>query len=682
MRIRTKVFLLLFGFTSVFLGYFHLFWLPQLNHEWVQLTEDEYRAHLRTASEGLVPLLLENRLANVYETLDALAEDNQVWQQIILETPKGQRLYPLAEVTMLQPSETLMVITEPVGFLKPPMAVLTVAIDLAPAIKVTDSLVHQLGIALSLLAIGFIVAVGGVMEFIVRRPLDSLVAASNQLAIGQYEVPLPQPRTDEIGALTRSFTEMRSALQRFHVDLAGEVDNHRRTADALKEAKDAADYQASHDSLTGLINRREFEKQVVAALHDANAYSVVHSLLYIDLDQFKVVNDTCGHAAGDELLRQVANLLSNLVRGQDTFARLGGDEFGLLLNCCEKEDAQLVGAKICDSLAEFRFGWEGKIFGIGASIGLTHIDSQSRGIEELLSQADSACYMAKEEGRNRVHVHSYTDQMLALRKSEMLWTSRLTQALEQDAFLLYAQPILPINPASTEAFSTYEILLRLPGNQGQLVLPGAFIPAAERYNLIGAIDHWVFDALIKCLSERAAWEGRVRFNLNLSGASLGNADLLRHIIGVLQIRPYLAPMLCFEITESEAVRNMTEALHFIEALRHFGCRFALDDFGSGMCSFSYLKHLPVDYLKIDGSFVLGVAEDRIDEATVRSINEIGHVMGMKTVAESVETKASYDALKKLEIDYGQGYYFGEPTPLEGLQLPTCKVAGSYDSEMP
>lgn len=675
MQLKTKFFLVLALFAMAFMGYVHLFWLPQLKQGIMDLTKHEYQAHLRTATEGLVPLLLENQLANVYETLDALTEDNGHWQQLVLTTVQGERLYPLDEVK-LEGGGSRILIEEYVGFLDPPLAKLTLQADMAPALATAEQLEYRMGVALSILMTAFLLGVGLALQMMVRQPLAQLVSASRRLAAGDYHARLPRAQRDEIGQLTHSFAEMRETLEQYHQELSGEIDEHRRTADALKDAKLKADYDATHDPLTGLINRREFERLLREALEEVDAFGAVHTLLYIDLDQFKVVNDTCGHIAGDELLRQISELLNATVREQDVLARLGGDEFGLLLNCCTQQDALGVGNKICAAVSEYRFSWEGKAFTIGASIGAVQLDSYARSLEALLSQADSACYMAKEHGRNRVHLYTPTDASLAARQAEMQWTTRLTKALQEDRFLLYVQPILPLQECSGLT-PRYEVLLRLHDEEGGVVLPGAFIPAAERYGLIASIDHWVFDALVAFMHRRREWVGRVQFNINISGVSICDLELLRHIVAVLSIKPYLAPMFCFEITESEAVRNMRQAHHFIHRLKHLGCRFALDDFGSGMSSFTYLKNLPVDYLKIDGSFVLGVDQDDIDRVTVRSIKEIAQAMGMQTVAEYVENAAVRDVLVELGVDYGQGYFLGRPQPLTELSLPAGAAAEQY-----
>lgn len=667
MKLRTKLFVLLILFTTVFISYVHLLWLPQLKMTIIEITEKEYKSQLKSVSEGLVPLLLEGQLANVHETLNALSEDNENWIQLSLNTPQGGKLYPLDDLKPYVTSNTTVLLQEKVGFLDPPLAILTLAADLSQNIIVADRLEHQLGAAFSFLIVAFFIGIGLGLEILVRRPLAKLSLASEKLASGNYMAALPKAQNDEIGLLTQNFSAMRQALKNQYLDLRGEIDKHRRTSDELKLAKQTADFQAAHDSLTGLINRRDFERRLSETLRDINSSEEMHTLFYLDLDQFKVVNDTCGHLAGDELLKQVAGLLSEQIREQDVIARLGGDEFGLLLKYCARDDALRLGNKICALLSSYRFSWEGSMFTIGASIGGVQIDSHSHSIEVLLSEADSACYMAKEQGRNRVHFYSELDIDLVSRKVEMLWSSKLTKALRENAFQLYAQPIVPLATRDEELHNHYEILLRLNDDDGNLVLPGAFIPAAERYGLISEIDRWVFDRVVSFLIKHRNLEGQIQLNVNLSGASLGNMAFLRHIETVLNSRLYLAPMLCFEVTESEAVRNMTQARYFINCLRQLGCRFALDDFGTGMCSFNYLKNLPVDYLKIDGSFVQGVTEERVDRITVKSINEIGIAMGMKTVAEFVESEAVKIILEEIGVTYGQGYHLGKPAPLADIE---------------
>lgn len=420
-------------------------------------------------------------------------------------------------------------------------------------------------------------------------------------------------------------------------------------------------HQASHDSLTGLINRHEFEHRLTHLLGSANPY-ISHALLYLDLDQFKVVNDTCGHAAGDDLLRQISALLRTKLRARDTLARLGGDEFGVLLEHCSVMEARRIANSLRELLQGFRFGWKDKSFTIGVSIGLVPVMQAGETLADVFSAADSACYAAKEQGRNRVHVYQADDAVLAQRDGEMRWIPRIQQALADERFRLYFQPIIQVG--SNGFNGTHgEILIRMLDEAGHVVLPGAFLPAAERYGLMPELDRWVVRRSLEALSASPNIGGDVTFGINISGQSLGAADFLDFVTDQIDATQVAPGKLCFEITETSAVSDLAHALRFIDTLKALGCHFALDDFGTGLSSFSYLKSLPVDYLKIDGGFVKGLAADDIDLAMVESIHHIGHIMGLKTIAEWVESEAILLKLRHIGVDYGQGYALGHPRPL-------------------
>ena len=420
-------------------------------------------------------------------------------------------------------------------------------------------------------------------------------------------------------------------------------------------------HQATHDSLTGLINRHEFEHRLTHLLGSANTYAP-HALLYLDLDQFKVVNDTCGHAAGDDLLRQISALLRTRLRARDTLARLGGDEFGVLLEHCSLKEATRIANSLRELLQGFRFGWKDKSFTIGVSIGLVPVMQAGETLAGVFSAADSACYAAKEKGRNRVHVYQHDDTVLAQRDGEMRWIPRIQQALADERFRLYYQPIIQIG--SNVFNGTYgEILIRLLDEAGRVVPPGAFLPAAERYGLMLELDRWVVKRSLEALSARSDTGGNATFAINVSGQSLGAADFLDFVTEQIDATRVAPRKLCFEITETSAVSELAHALRFIDTLKGLGCHFALDDFGTGLSSFSYLKSLPVDYLKIDGGFVKGMVADGIDHALVEAIHHIGHVMGLKTIAEWVESEAILLKLRRIGVDYGQGYALGYPRPL-------------------
>ncbi|MCP3849081.1 MAG: EAL domain-containing protein [Gammaproteobacteria bacterium] len=422
-------------------------------------------------------------------------------------------------------------------------------------------------------------------------------------------------------------------------------------------------FLASHDSLTSLFNRYSFEQHLTGALGGVQSEDTQHVVCYLDLDQFKVVNDTCGHLAGDELLKMIAHLLSDNVRKNDTLARLGGDEFGLLLKDCSIEQATALAEKICKAVKDFRFIWEDKVFSIGVSIGITAITQDSKSVQSILSEIDSACYIAKENGRNRVHINRANDIETARHHGEMNWVSEIRQALEDDRFILYQQTIMPSRQDS-QMKRHFEILLRMKNIKGEIIPPGAFLPAAERYDLMEDLDKWVISSTFRWLASRNQMDDNIDFcSINLSGQSIGEKKLC-HFIMMQQKKFKIKPeMICFEITESAAITHLQRAMEFIHLLREQGFLFALDDFGTGMSSFAYLKNLPVDFLKIDGSFVKDIVDDPIDRAMVKSINDIGHIMGLKTIAEYVENEAIRDELTKMGVDYLQGYGIKKPRSL-------------------
>lgn len=425
-------------------------------------------------------------------------------------------------------------------------------------------------------------------------------------------------------------------------------------------------FQAVHDTLTGLVNRREFEQRLLTMIQEVNHQDCEHVLCYLDLDQFKIVNDTCGHRAGDVLLKQLAATLKPLLRQSDTLARLGGDEFGVLLNHCPVERGLDIAEKLRQAVCDFRFSWEKRVFAVGVSIGMVHLVTPCGNLDELLSHADTACYAAKNMGRNRVHLYAPDNAEVQNQTQQIQWVNRIQQALDQDHFRLYCQPVVPLTDQEG-SLPHYEILLRLEDEQGQLIPPGAFIPSAERFNLMPQIDCWV-------ISNTLAWMGdRLRSSnqpmicaINLSGASMGHQVCLQTIQQQIEKHRIPAHYICFEITETTAMADLGRARDFICELKKLGCRFALDDFGSGLSSFGYLRELPVDYLKIDGVFIRDLAENRIDQAMVASINNIGHIMGLKTIAEFVENAATLDVLRQLDVDFAQGYHLGRPEPLENL----------------
>ena len=418
-------------------------------------------------------------------------------------------------------------------------------------------------------------------------------------------------------------------------------------------------YHASHDILTGLVNRREFESRLERALKSAKARETAYALLYLDLDQFKIVNDSCGHSAGDTLLNQLGNLLKAKIRWRDTLARLGGDEFGVLLESCNLDEALQTAEQLRAAIGDYKFLWDDRAFRLGVSIGVVPITADNEDVAALLSAADSACAAAKEAGRNRIHSFQENDIDLMRRRREMQWAARINNALEENRFELYRQTIMPLQ--SEEEGAHYEILLRMRDEHGGIISPSLFIGAAERYNLTPSIDRWVIKQAFRWLVSEADERERLMLcSINLSGQSLGDEKFLPFIIDQFQMSGLDATKICFEITEHAAVASYSQAVRFINALKELGCKFALDDFGEGMSSFGYLKHLPVDYLKIEGGFVKEMLHDPIDREMVRSINEIGHLTGKQTIAEFAENEEIITMLRGIGVDYAQGYGVSEP----------------------
>lgn len=431
-------------------------------------------------------------------------------------------------------------------------------------------------------------------------------------------------------------------------------------------------WQASHDALTGLVNRREFERRLADLIETARNKDRQHALMFMDLDNFKAVNDTCGHAAGDELLRQLTAVMMTRMRGSDTLARLGGDEFGALLESCPPEQAVRIANAMRETIREFRFVWENKTFSVGVSIGLVPIAGDSGELDSVnavLSAADACCYEAKNKGRDRVQVYRPQDRDLSDKHSELQLVSQINRAFELGNFRLYRQRIVPL-AAGTQHEPQYEVLVRMLDSSGNLVPPTAFMPAAERYNLLTSIERWVISSLVEFLHRQ--WKADAishapgasgYYAVNLSGASINDKsfpDFLRNLLTRYQLP---SGLLCFEITETTAISNLHKAAELMHEMKGLGCRLSLDDFGAGMSSFAYLKYLPVDYLKIAGMFVTDMATDPMDHAIVDSINRISHILGMQTIAESVEDAAILEKITALGIDYAQGYFIAEPEDL-------------------
>ena len=456
---------------------------------------------------------------------------------------------------------------------------------------------------------------------------------------------------------SRAETDEQGRLIYFEGTLTDITETHEQSAQLS--------YDASHDPLTGVFNRREFERRLQSLLDNIHVQPGPHAVCYMDLDRFKEINDNCGHVAGDELLRQVAEQLQSRVRHGDTLSRLGGDEFALILHDCGEEDAVRVAEGLRTMVEDLRFSWSGQIHTIGASIGIVPISPERRRLSEVMGAADAACYRAKDSGRNRVHLFIEDDTTALQRLGELGWVARVKQALQENRFHLAAQPIRPL--ADDADFFHYELLVRMLDEDGREIPPGAFFPAVERYNLSIRMDRWIIIKALAWLAEyNPLMNDNSKFFINLSAdsiADIGFADSLSRQIGESGIP---GEKLCFEISENIATENLSATNRFVSKLKGLGCEFALDNFGNGISSFAYLKNLAVDYVKIDGVFVRSMGDDDIDWQMVKSINEISHAMQKKTIAEHVESEKVIRKLQKLKLDFAQGYAISRPLPIDQI----------------
>ncbi len=475
-------------------------------------------------------------------------------------------------------------------------------------------------------------------------------------AVGKWRLIL-KTSNHRLARQSEELVDKASKLNEFNESLQTEIGERKQVEEQLA-------FQASHDGLTGLLNRKEFERRASRLFETVRRDKCQHALCFMDLDQFKVVNDTCGHVAGDELLRQLSLVLKKSVRQGDLLARLGGDEFAVLMEHTSLDDAQWVAALLQKAIQDYQFSWEGRNFKVGVSMGLVPIAETSSNLVETLSDADAACYVAKDKGRNRIHVYHAEDTETTQRHGEMQWVGRLNHALDDNRFCIYAQAIAPLDGRSE---LHYELLVRMLDDDGNIIPPGAFLPVAERYNLISKVDCWVVEHIFSRLLEYPVFLDRVNcLSINLSGQSVAEEGFQGFLIEQLATKKIPPEKICFEITETAAITNMNSAISFISRMKELGCQFALDDFGSGLSSFGYLKNLPVNYLKIDGMFVRDIVDDPIDHAMVKSINEVGHVMGMQTIAEFVENDEIQQKLIEIGVDYAQGYGIGKPHPFDEL----------------
>ena len=435
-------------------------------------------------------------------------------------------------------------------------------------------------------------------------------------------------------------------------------------------------YQATHDPLTGLINRREFERRLDEAMDSAHAEEAVHMLFYMDLDRFKAVNDSCGHMAGDNMLREVAALIKDQVRDSDFVGRLGGDEFGALLIGCPIDKARQIATDICNAIADYRFVWKDKIFNIGISVGLVEISHASGTLQDVISAADSACYMAKQQGRGQVHVYSARDEAVARERGDIQWLRQLQTALHEDSFELAVQPIIAMR-GKTDSGPAIEVLIRLNDGRGRSTDNAEFLRPAERYQMMPQIDRWVINASLAAISGgEIKLAGHRSCAINLSGQTLGDEAFLGFVVDALDRSGVAPSSICFEVTETAILSNVQQAQRFIEVLHGIGCEFSLDDFGSGLGSFSSLKHLPIDYLKIDGTYTRNLQTDLVNQEMVSAMIKLARTMEFQIVAEQVEHQEDFDWLRDVGVDFVQGYFIEAPSMLGTGTTGTYRILNS------
>jgi diguanylate cyclase (GGDEF)-like protein/PAS domain S-box-containing protein len=514
---------------------------------------------------------------------------------------------------------------------------------------------------------------GGIAEQVAGKPLEDVVGLVDETDRRLLADPVKQALTSgaavnlsrrtllvsRANGAERSVELSASPIRNESAELIGAVVLLHDVTEMRGLARQMS-YQATHDALTGLVNRREFERRLDEAIENGHRGDGQHVLCYLDLDRFKVVNDTSGHLAGDSMLREVAKVLRDAVRDSDTVGRLGGDEFGMLLMGCPLEKARQIADDVCRAVGDYRFVWKDKIFNIGVSIGLVEISRESGALEELLAAADSACYVAKKQGSGRVVVYSARDEALARHTGEIQWLQRLQSALKENRFQLYHQPIVPAYGVDGGG-PAMEVLVRLQDEAGHEVPPSEFVRAAERYRLMGLVDRWVVQTTLAALGRGAIPVPSNRsVAINVSGQTLSDVQFLEFVVECLDSTGVNPGQVCFEITESAVVANLDHARRFVGVLHGMGCQFALDDFGSGVGSFSNLKNLPMDYLKIDGSFMRNLERDSVNQAMVTAMIKLARTLNFKVIAEQIEDIATLDTARRMGVDYVQGYAVGRP----------------------
>ncbi len=560
--------------------------------------------------------------------------------------------------------------TETVGYLTMGVSADRIIVEMESRIRYETMLLLALVIAVLLgVLIAYRVAVG--------NPLRRLVMAIQRYEADGTHVPVTSDSEDELGAVINAYNQMQQQQASSQLKLMGyqqsletrvsertralenELASHAETTQALRN-------EASHDALTGLFNRREFERRLADICNNIDASDSQHALCFIDLDRFKIVNDTSGHIAGDAFLKRIAKELSNYMRKGDVLARVGGDEFGVLLMNCDLKDSSAVMQTMADSIDDFRFVWQEHVFKVSLSIGLVAITSDSGNANVLMSKVDAACYLAKKGGRNQVRIHTDEDQDLVAHQGEIRWLAEVRHALEKERFELWYHPIVKVasDKKMKDPRSICEMLLRLRLDDGSLHTPVEFLLAAERHGLSMNVDLWVINHVLRWLaSGEAASIGITRCFINLSGASLGEAVFLKRVLEIFEKSGVPGEHIGFEITETAMISNMKAARIFMGEFSKRGCVFSLDDFGSGLSSFEYLRSLPVEFVKIEGSFVRDMVEDRIDYEMVKAINAMAHAMDQKVIAEYVESPEIMTKLREIGVDYVQGNWLGQPMPV-------------------
>ncbi len=663
MRLRLKLFLPLIVFSLLFAAYAKWIWLPGLIDFIQEENKKHYKSHLRSVSESLVPLLLQQQLANVHDTLDSLLEVNPHWKRIYLYNKKGRLLYPIGVKKITDFNEKLMVFRRDIVIYTRKIGSLELVLDNTSYLNKLKRFENYFILVLAILLCLIVISIAALLDWIVSWPIKTLSLASEKLANGDYSAKLPKHQSDEVGNLVKSFKSMRDALDRYKSQVEQEISGHKETTAELRQEQERLAYHAMHDSLTGLLNRSEFDVRLKSAIETAYTQGAEHSILFIDMDRFKMVNDSCGHLAGDELLKQMGTLIRHQVRDTDSIARLGGDEFSVLLEHCSEKVSEKIIRNLHARIQEMNFSWDDRVISVGASIGMTFINRNTADMHTVFTAADRACYMAKKEGRNRYFIHrpGKDDGVAIYKQSSMV--SNIVKSLEADRFTLYAQAIQSLRQDG-DLRDHYEVLVRMLDDEGNIIMPADFIPVAERYNLMPKVDKWVLKNTLLALQElNASGFNSVSLSINLSGISMSDAGLLSYINEQFGLYDVQASDICFEITETAAISDITNAKVLIAELKKIGCEFSLDDFGSGFSSFSYLKNLAVDYLKIDGVFVQDITKDPVNYAMVQSIHDIGKVLGMKTIAEFVESAAISAKIKDIGVDYAQGYHIARPSPL-------------------